>query len=581
MRGNDVVPDARPMWRHAGSGAAWTELARRPLPVGLVDILWRDPVSKLVEDRIRVAILPPELTVTCRRANPGWDYSFVGAAPLQATAVPSGDLDVTSGPGGGIVLHYRQRPQRRVRVTLGQPGLAPIEVEAVYPVDSGLASWEGRIVPANARLSPGDLGGLVAFAGGRSALCAVLRDRGGSLGLPHRVDFIEETALRQLAERVALDLGAASIDAVADLDFLGGNHRYRVMRFDCDELRPVRGGVQLPAIPLDDGRPLALVGRPVAAPAVERIFLELDGRSACGRPTAGLPDDLAGTWLIYLRSGDSVRCRPYRYEGALPAPASSSGFTSATEISDAARRKAAIRHRLQGVAAGSDDATTDLEWIQALILSLNGLPATTFDVLAELPRFPGVLARLLLSADTRQMPVIWRLERELPFMWAAVPIAAWRAAGAAVEGVVREMLKSLDVDMARRLARETLLGAARRAVDLEPILAWSLAKAGFTERPGTTSTLKEAADDYVRRSLHSQQSGSLFRQGILSGQTLFVEYLDDHHEALDAPVAAALAAAGPQTLTPAEIRRCKLAALTDPAYFNAAYAAVLDMVMAE
>ena len=60
---------------------------------------------------------------------------------------------------------------------------------------------------------------------------------------------------------------------------------------------------------------------------------------------------------------------------------------------------------------------------------MNGLPASAFDALKLLPFNAETLIQLLLSArDAGERGMIWGLQNELPFLWLALPLRAWRSA---------------------------------------------------------------------------------------------------------------------------------------------------------
>jgi hypothetical protein len=250
-------------------------------------------------------------------------------------------------------------------------------------------------------------------------------------------------------------------------------------------------------------------------------------------------------------------------------------------------RQAAIIERLNAIAVDADGAAEDVGWLNRLTGSLDGLPASTFDVLAALPDAPVVLARLLLSADDAAQGSIWRLEAELPFLWAALSLEAWRVAANALGRSVVEALLAAGCELAQAapIGKQAIDSATVRTGNLDPVISTVLAVAGLLPKPSSAPSIRDAAQSYIRRTFDRgdmaiglPKQTSLFRTPELDPHLpgWFKTTFDLMHlEALDAPIAAAVAAKAGIKLTRTQLRRCKEAMRADPVYFAEGVTAAL------
>ncbi len=198
-----------------------------------------------------------------------------------------------------------------------------------------------------------------------------------------------------------------------------------------------------------------------------------------------------------------------------------------------------------------------------------------------------VLARLLLSADDAAQGGIWRLEAELPFLWAALPLTAWSAAAHALGRSVMSPLLAAGWELARAapMGEQVIDGAAIRTGNLDPVIGAMLATAGLIPKPSSIPSIRDAAQGYVRRTFDRgdmaiglPKQTSLFRTPELDPHLpgWFKTTFDLMHlEALDAPIAVAVAAKADIKLTRTQLRRCKEAMMAHPAYFSEGIMAAL------
>lgn len=576
------------LWRRSRS-EPWRELARHPLGSGTVEVMWRDARTGFVRDRVRAAIVPAGLTVSRERDGNGWRYRFVGLDDLSVHADASDGLLVEQRSGTAFALSFRHTPSRRVHFLLDHPqGGRPTRISLPFPLQDGLAHWDGRLVPPGSVLTPADLAELVAFGDGQLKLCAELKH--ANIDVPaHYTLGDRELGLRPLASRIASDLSAAGIDAWVELNFFGAASRpYRIQPFD-SSIRCEPGFATILHAPGLAGAALQIVGRSIAAPHAERVLVEPSLEEILNHRQVALPPDLRGAWLVYLRSGHLVRSRPTILFCGHAEPASGDGLSVAISIASGSQRRAAIGACLDRLCTAAETRADDLAWLHRQISSLNGVPAATFDVLAALPASPSSLALLLLAApDESVQASVWRLETELPFLWSAIPLDAWKAAADALGRMTVEPLLSASFEPAAAAAIgcEVVSGAAERAGSLDSALASCLSAVGLIEGSGTAPTLVEAASGYVRRTFDRGETAiamptdrSLFRVGDLAQKlpSWFEDRFDRMHlEALDAPLAVAEAAKGLAKLSPAQLTRCKSARTEDPIYFAEGLAAALN-----
>ncbi len=199
------------------------------------------------------------------------------------------------------------------------------------------------------------------------------------------------------------------------------------------------------------------------------------------------------------------------------------------------------------------------------------------------------MARLLLSGRESEQPPVWSLEAELPFLWSAIPVECWQRAGEATAAAIELQLAGTGLaSAARDLANSSLAEAAQRVRTLDPTLDAALSAAGLGTAPIAIppANLRTVAADYIRRTVDRDEprvlkQTSLFRVGAL-GRLLpsdFATFDPQHLETLDAPCAAALAAAGKVELSPEQLAVCKDAVTADPMYYAQAYTVILHRAL--
>lgn len=572
------------LWRQARSDQ-WRELARSRLPVGVVEIMWRDAKTRFVRDRVRAATIPPSARVFRERDGEGWRYSFQGFGKLAIAPEPVAGLHAERHSETVFTLSFRSNPARRVTFAIKIPNSThQIRITLPFPLRDGIAHWNGKIVQPGSEMTPAQLAELVAFGESRLTLCCEVKNVESAFPAHYTLGE-RELGLRPLADRVRSDLASAGIDTWVALSIGNGAPPWRIRLFDCD-IRCADGMASIVKLGLNE-QPLILAGRSVAAPCEEYRLAEISGEDALNRHSIMLAESMTGAWWVYLRSDRTVRSRPSIVLCAGPTPPTGHGLAAAAIIAAPSVRQAAIVERLNAIAADADGIAEDVAWLTRLTGSLDGLPASTFDVLTALPQVPGVLARLLLSADDTTRASIWRLEMELPFIWAALPLEAWSAAANALGRSVIDPLLAAGLELAQTapIGKQVIDSASIRTGNLDPVIGTALVGAELLPRPSLIPSIHDAAQGYVRRTFDRgdmaiglPKQTSLFRTPELEHHLpgSFKTTFDLMHlEALDAPIAAAVAAKTDIKLTRAQLRRCKEAMRADPVYFAEGFTAAL------
>jgi hypothetical protein len=382
---------------------------------------------------------------------------------------------------------------------------------------------------------------------------------------------------------------AGNIDSTFSMELSANRQaRYFLKWFDCLlEVRDTHFLVK--SIPGLRDLTFSLMGRSVEAPSSEIKIAEVTVSDMLNRHWFRLPDESRGTWMVYLRTGHTIRSRPVLVVAPGRHVPAGRGLTAAAAESSTEKRRLGFAGAITRGEGSDAEALEALDWLRSLICSLDGLPAVTFDALKQLGHHPATLSRLLLSSREAEQAAIWSLENELPFLWSALPIRTWRAAAAASNTAVEQQLSGTTLANAgRELAEASVNEAAQRARALDPVLDAALSAAGLGTAPIVIppTNLHSVAEDYIRRThdrdeKRASQQTSAFRRGPLGRllPTEFSVFASEHLQTLDAPCAAALSAAGQATLSAEQVAACKNAVSADPTYYAQAYTLILHRAL--
>lgn len=548
--------------RHIGAHE-WVR-APRPLPIGHYEIGWRD--DRLLLDRRRIAVLPaharsrPEgMGKSTRFFLDGWD-------------------DVTLTPAEGAPVHRRSdrewvarpvsQPTHRFGAVLAWPDSAldpSLSIELDYPAEAGIARWDGAILPNRARVTLAELRELVAFDRGHMQLFGELFEHGRKQpGKAMTWDFDGEMPMSVPAADIASLLLPAHIDAEVRLGMHDGIETYwYVSQFDA-RLTIERGGLVASQGIVEPGA--RLCGRALADPTREVSFTTYSLTDDANHRPVALPNDLAGTWLVYLRQGDAVLSRPVLFEGRAEAGLSGSALSQAMRL-PWGPLDPALHAVLDTIEGDEPEGASLIGELNALVASLAGLPPATFRVFVLLADRPAVMTRMAMLATDAERDAVLALSDALPFAWCLLPAACWEGAQRLKLDQSLGLLQSLGAK-AMDYAME-MVGAARAAiVAREPLLGPVLQPAA------PESDLHSVAQAFVIRAIERMQGeGGQFRA--MLGEHLPAYFLRFDRcclDALDAPCAAALAVAGVWRPELSHIRQIKAIARNFPTYFADAFA---------
>jgi hypothetical protein len=315
-------------------------------------------------------------------------------------------------------------------------------------------------------------------------------------------------------------------------------------------------------------------------------------------PDWQLPDDLEGPGLVYLRESDRIIGRPTLFVGRSPgAPASLCDLQRAAMAPSISERHAAIDAALTHLADASPAAAADREYLLSLIGGLDALPAAAFNMLERLNAHTVAQAAILTAAvDDAALVSVWKLQRELPLMWAMIPRSHWDLAFETQTTQLTSILvvAGLARDQASSLSKDAIRSRARSLVNLEPLLTLPLIHWTELWSEGMTgSSLFLAAQDRLRRSgdlatgagstaAIEPEKASCFRSAdspVRDSLPATWPFMAQHWEGLDAACAAAICAAGRAELGDAHVQRIRAAQAQEPLSFADLYAAALRLLM--
>ena len=561
-------------WRPSGE-RAWHPWDGAGGVFGLIDIAWRD--GPFTRDRRKAFLLSPGSELRRRSERDVIVYELSGFAGTRVSAAENG-LELETQPGGALRARFLGRPRNRASLLLTDARGASCRAEARYPFGCGIASWAGDLASpwggrASRALSLKEVASSVAFSNGRQVLRARVVDRSGTAvpGGETSWSFEDELPLRGVASDLAsLMLPCADINVQAELTFDGTGERWRIALFENTFRSETTDLWSIQGATIEAGTVLS--GRPVFDPWAETTLTPVE---KLGVVTSTQLGSILGTWIVYLRRGAEILSRPSILASGPAELQPPSGLRRAFAVQDTAERERAILACFDAIGSGEEGSEADLKLLIQTCISLNGVPPGSLDALRLLPNRPAVAARLLLEVGPDGRDTVLTLPSSLPFDWYLVPVSCWVQAADLLRATLTDRLSSVaGVERASKLAGETLALTAAQLTGRGLLLGWPLFAAQVTRTPPVRRLLKlkSAANDHIQR--HGDASagqGSLFRSMRLDLPAELLDFDSSHLETLDAPCAAAAAAAGLTILTEAAIRRIKTAARVDPIYFAQAF----------
>jgi hypothetical protein len=536
------------------------------LPVGHYELGWRD--NHVLLDRRRIAVLPPTAELTRSGSGVTVQYQLSGFEGVQlrpgadAPVSPSSDgVRWVSRKCGAQVYHFD--------AVMGWDGAPALPVSINYPCAAALAHWDGRVLPGRTQITLDDLSDLVAINDGRMQLVAEMSDPQTRARGEMSWEFIDELPMTSIASDLARLLLPASIDATVKLGMHDGIETYWHVRPFEVRLEWTGGGIVAShGVIAPDA---TLFGRALTAPANEISLGSYSLTRDSKHWPIALPDDLAGTWLVFLRAQGKVLSRPLLVFGPSCVPPAQTLLTRAMMFRPREGLDAALFTVLETACGANPEAEIVLAELLALISSLHGLPPATFRVLELLAGSPGVLARLAMLATHEQREAVLVLSDGLPFAWCTLPQTSWDDAQKTIFDRAFAQLSGLG-DQGVRFAMEMLEASRNAIIAREPLLASVLLPIR------SALPISEVAQVFLNRTRDGLRTRSSERYRRVLGDTLpdyFLRFSDDVLDTLDAPCAAALAVRGRWTPGGDDIRHIKTIAHTFPAFFADAFASTL------
>lgn len=557
-------------WRRPGE--RWQPLAHDLRCEGLVEISWRDPQAGIQIEKQCVCLLPPDAKMGAALQTQTDALVVFDGLPGWSLIVDEPGLDLEPLTPAQSRLCFHERPFFRVRMKL-RPAQGPA-IPIIMPVkarEAMIIGGDGRAVPPGAMLDLAKLRGARLVSQGKARLQITTTSMGR--GEAFNLNFSDEYPLGSLRGVIEeMLVAAADQDAQVRLIFVGDTRppvvvqRYRYPRPEA--AKPL----VLPAAGIPVARMVCQPRHEYALTAVEGGFI--------------LPDACAGPTLVYLRDGPDILSRPLAVSGAGDLPPAAGHLRTALTESQFDRRQEALRAVMRGFASPAADFA-DLEYFNVHIATLKGVPATAFDALKLLGQVPEALTRVLVhSRDSVGAEAVWRLQNELPFLWLALPVEAWRSAFHAEAGRWLDDLSAVEPVMRLTLVKDQMRGAADRVVACDPALSATLNHISipFTPVPAPLD-IRTLASGYIARfSEHPDPAElrltalpkALAEAGLGIPKDLERFSLEDWG-GLCAPGVLAASALGKLRITPAQALLLRRVLRDAPDYVSQAYTAFFNL----
>lgn len=550
-----AAPDE--LWWRPANTSAWRRGVEKAGP-GPCEFSWRDRLTGHIRDRRDALILPPACVVSSGRVGE-WHEIAVTGWPGQVVA-SSGSLHAPD----CWRVRAKGNTASRFMLTLSGAEGGPFDLVVPLRHQAWIESWKDGPIARDTRLSLSAITRFVARADGPCVLMADLLNRDRRPIPQGQGSWVVDGELPLSAIRddlAALLRPCGDIRASIRLNFNDANEDYwYVGEFEL-ELQEERGGLVPNRAIVEDA--VRVVRRALHDPVREHDVGPY-GLGECLNHRPIVLPKLYGDNLVYLRTGDRVLSCPrtVRGEQLTASPATALGKVMA--IGDWHERNAALQETCRAALAypSADSSRAFVRQIIDLALSLDGLPPATFDVLLLLCQQPFLASLLLFQARREEMESLLRLPEGLPFAWWLIGRDHWyRAAEAQAEYLFARIPD--EPGLVAAAISETRASIA----NLEPALAPLL------EQVVRPEPLLDAANSFLNRSgdridISMPNPFRPERQGLPNWR-----FGESFWRALDAPVAAALAARDQFELSAAELACAKDIARKHPRWFGEAFVA--------
>lgn len=547
------------------------EINAREAAEGLVTVQWLDEEGFLI-DRARVLALPQGFSLEGRIEAAGARVSWQGLRGWQVAAVDvAGTQLEAERRDTGFVVPWQGQPTAQLRIRLIDPyGSAITAILDLATNETVLIDASGKIRKDAPELSPANLRGAVLLTDRPVTIDLDLRGAGSARAL--------------IARRVEGETPMVKFGTLAE-SLLGLSvERGPSVVIRDDRSRPlctIRRSQTVPFV--NQGKALFAnlaadafaVARPLLHPETELPLIQI------GSGLFQLPEQPDGPHLVYCRKGDAVVTRPY----LIDAPANGTTCSNPTRlqaislISKEEERRQATQEELSSI-ADSTVSGTELSHLIRTVASLKGLSPRALDLTRELPSCPKLLCRLLLASSPERLEAILKLERDLPFLWMALPVDAWKeAAGAEWARAVQELSTVFESVQA---SKQATVQMQKRLETLTERTVWF---AGVSRSIGIgkplPQDLRSVALDYVRLR-HDQMDDlprSLAEHAVRVGVPRGLQGFDyNHFPMLLMPLCLAGIACGKIEMTPDVSAGLRNALDFDSTYIATAYPHCLEFL---
>jgi hypothetical protein len=578
--GHVIAPRAASLrWRPKGGGT-WRHL-QDASPRGAVDFAVVQDGE--LEHSISAHVVSAELRFEFDRSRRelrifGLDAPMVGAFGARPLTVrrEGSDLVVELGPPSGTPLvAVRGRWEREITLTLSDPSY-----------ELRLIDERDRLVNTRAVFALDGLSGKRILANREVLLCMELR----ALDAPRLAisrPVTGDVPLSALRDTIRNLLGSSSrLDSSVVVSALGESEHIAEVRRYAREVDPFaevrRDGpfAALAAATALDLRAVSLTNPGAGAQSVSAPAPESHMRRQL---EPALP---AGPWLLFGtdHSGAIIRPRVLRATNVPVEPMTALIRAIATDSAPARERAFDLAFAIPAELV-PEDARRLIDLAQ--LARRERLPASGIDALRALGRSPALAVHLLAACDDlEERAALLDLQRDIPFLWCATSIATWIDAFLVRYEKIRATLAEAGVNLRiGSLASHALaeIATARpeltghtRAVFLSMIASSGSADETIGERGDVFSKgwLMTNARTEIDRLITRHQEGdappriSFSRETMDAARAHWSHYAEPFAELIAAPFAVAEHAAGMRSLTPAELDRCRDAALYDPEFFE-------------
>lgn len=492
-----AVPQAQVQWRYLHRTGGWKSGG---MPAG--DIVLRVVEGGETRFRARLTLVPQDLRC---RLLPG-NQPRAGVIRLEQTGatdvscdVPDGVLRTVERPGSGrfdVRVSSGPVPPATLGIRLVFPGGGEARVDVPFPSAVPVfVDRAGRPMRDDAEIALRQLVGAFAVVHAprpRSKFRLRCRLNRGGPGWVELADLVSEQgeavtlSLDTVQDRVeSLLTSVDALDAYVELRLIemgaASPVRIRVRHYDAALDRETADDGEAVDLLLSESGLAALGPARVAALHVEARPIEAPGETPvalltidAGRWRFDTRQRTPGGWLITGRIESLMVLRPILIS------VMSEEATGGDDVSDMIRavripRRDERKDALHEVVAalGTDFGHPDWRSMNEYLDAMKTLPASTFDPIKAIARFPDAAVKALFQArDAEHFDVIWDGLEDLPFLWKLVPVRSWLRAAREYRDCVLTKLamlgsSSLEPDrMASERIRNVLEWATQRSLHL-------------------------------------------------------------------------------------------------------------------